>query len=243
MNLIHRDIKPGNFLHNPSTHTFALVDFGLAHIAEPTTNFPSFPQLRMIREPSLLSLSAGPQTPTLKRKRNDIPEHLAKRVFKSPGSITRTNSAPDSIQRVTKKSMRAPRGGTRGFRAPEVLLKYTNQSVAIDIWSAGVILLCILSTRYPFFTAPDDLVSLSEIAALFGTREVKEVALLLNRKITFPYPQEIPKSDLKDVCNRLSSRNYAVPDSAFNLLSRCLDLNPFTRITAAEALRHPFLTQ
>src|SRR5690242_13797991 len=76
-------------------------------------------------------------------------------------------------------SLRAPRGGTRGFRAPEVLLKYQKQTVTIDIWSAGVVLLCILSTRYPFFTAPDDLVSLAEIGALFGTLEVKEVATLL----------------------------------------------------------------
>ena len=32
-----------------------------------------------------------------------------------------------------------------------------------------------------------------------------------------------------------------LPDSAFNLLYRCLDLNPATRITADEALKHPFI--
>jgi serine/threonine protein kinase len=40
------------------------------------------------------------------------------------------------------------RGGTRGFRAPEVLLRCVKQTVAIDIWSAGVILLSILSARF-----------------------------------------------------------------------------------------------
>lgn len=33
----------------------------------------------------------------------------------------------------------------------------------------------------------------------------------------------------------------AAPDSAYDLLKRCLDLNPATRITATEALCHPFL--
>eukprot|EP00117_Sycon_ciliatum_P043335 scpid99554/ scgid31391/ Probable serine/threonine-protein kinase cdc7; Cell division control protein 7 len=32
-----------------------------------------------------------------------------------------------------------------------------------------------------------------------------------------------------------------VPDSAYDLLRRCLDLNPLTRITASQALSHPFL--
>ena len=32
-----------------------------------------------------------------------------------------------------------------------------------------------------------------------------------------------------------------VPDSVFHLLHRCLDLNPETRITAEQALLHPFI--
>jgi len=141
-----------------------------------------------------------------------------------------------------KKSMRAPRGGTRGFRAPEVLLRCHNQTVAIDVWSVGVMLLSILSTRYPFFNAPDDLVSLSEITAIFGSLEMRQVAQKLKRKISFPFdPQEIPKIPLKDLCNRLTCRKIPMPDSAFHLLERCLDLNPSTRITALEALDHPFL--
>jgi serine/threonine protein kinase len=32
-----------------------------------------------------------------------------------------------------------------------------------------------------------------------------------------------------------------VPESAYELLDRCLDPNPYTRITADQALEHPFL--
>ncbi len=97
-------------------------------------------------------------------------------------------------------AMQAPRAGTRGFRAPEVLLKCPNQTVAIDIWSAGVIFLCVLSTRYPFFNSPEDLVALAEIGALCGTKEVKEAALKLGRKVEFP--TEFPKCNYKSLCEK-----------------------------------------
>jgi serine/threonine protein kinase len=49
--------------------------------------------------------------------------------------------------------------------------------IALDIWSAGVILLCILSGRYPFFNAPDDLTALAEIAAVCGSDELVNAGL------------------------------------------------------------------
>lgn len=49
-------------------------------------------------------------------------------------------------------------------------------SAAIDMWSAGVILLSILSKKYPFFRADDDITALAEIAFLVGTKEMKEAA-------------------------------------------------------------------
>jgi|SRR6218665_562084 len=38
----------------------------------------------------------------------------------------------------------------------------------------------------------------------------------------------------------MSKTRVIVPDSAYDLLERLLDLNPFTRITADEALKHKF---
>ncbi|KAM3604526.1 uncharacterized protein V6R79_012579 [Siganus canaliculatus] len=77
---------------------------------------------------------------------------------------------------MSRKQQVAPRAGTPGFRAPEVLTKCPNQGTAIDVWSAGVILLSLLSGRYPFFKASDDLIALTQIMTIRGSRETIQAA-------------------------------------------------------------------
>jgi cell division control protein 7 len=153
--------------------------------------------------------------------------------------------------------MQAARAGTRGFRAPEVLLKYPYQTTAIDIWSAGVIFLSILSLRFPFFrNQEDDLHALAEIATIFGTKEISAMATSLSRKVTFSF--QYPPVKLKTLCRRyilllicltrlrLSTgavRTFEIPNSAYELLEATLELNPLKRITAKMALRHKFFEE
>ncbi|CAH1261977.1 CDC7 [Branchiostoma lanceolatum] len=189
---------------------------------------------------------------------------------------------------ISRHHQVAPRAGTPGFRAPEVLLKCPKQTTAVDIWSAGVIFLSLLSGRYPFFRAKDDMQALAQIIALMGSPEVANAAKGYHKDL-YVTPT-IPPMDLKDTCLRLrlgtsvykdckdslsqalaggrrsspSNRHKAspappkqavvlikgeknkgwdnVPDSAFDLLEKLLDLNPDTRITADAALSHPFLS-
>lgn len=51
----------------------------------------------------------------------------------------------------------------------------------MDIWSVGVILLCFLSGRFPFFHSDDDLEALLEIAVVFGQREMAAVAATFSK--------------------------------------------------------------
>ena len=48
---------------------------------------------------------------------------------------------------------------------------------AVDIWSVGVIFLCILSGRYPFFKAADDNTALMQLVSLFGAEAIRKTAL------------------------------------------------------------------
>lgn len=48
---------------------------------------------------------------------------------------------------------------------------------AIDIWAAGVIFLSILSARYPFFRAEDDMGHLAQIISLLGSEVCIKAAM------------------------------------------------------------------
>ena len=153
-----------------------------------------------------------------------------------------------------KRELYAPRWGTPGFRAPEVLLKTTEQSTAIDIWSAGVIFASLLSKRYPFFRN-DDMDSLAEIVTFLGFKRVSAAAAKMGRTITLsktdaarfkdPPNMKLVLSCLRNGTNNLSvnsENRELIPDSAIDLLNQLLEPHPAKRITAVQALKHPFIT-
>lgn len=127
-----------------------------------------------------------------------------------------------------------------GFRAPEVLLKHLCQTNAIDIWSVGVIFASLLTKKYPFFRNTDDLTSLAEIISIFGTERVHKAAQALGKQMTSS-EKTIQPVDLKETLTKLRGDQMVIEDSAFDLLDKLLDPNPFTRIKASDALEHPFL--
>ncbi|XP_051944134.1 cell division cycle 7-related protein kinase isoform X1 [Hippocampus zosterae] len=195
---------------------------------------------------------------------------------------------------LSRKQQVAPRAGTPGFRAPEVLTKCPDQGTAIDVWSAGVIFLSLLSGRYPFFKASDDMVALAQIMTIRGSRETVRAAKAFGKTVLCS--RELPRMDLRVLCEMLRGRRAdevvkpisktrfdckapdhqpqnracetppmlpksqdqtpnasprhdclvqdergwdAVPDEAYDLLDHLLDLNPASRVTAAQALEHP----
>ncbi|KAJ1949110.1 Cell division control protein 7 [Linderina macrospora] len=214
--IMHRDIKPSNFLYDIGRRHGVLVDFGLAE-----------------REDD--------QEAAKHRSRHalQMDSSTAARIFRSFDMRGR----PGIPRKDTRPALRANRAGTRGFRAPEVLLKIAKQSVAIDIWSAGVIMLCFLTRRFPFFQSTDDTEALLEIAVLYGRLEMERAAVTLGRTFLTNIPTVKDRGiRFESLVKAYNPEGYPVmPPDAYDLLRKLLALTPETRITAAEALEHPFI--
>ncbi|KAL7311495.1 Cell division control protein 7 [Mucor circinelloides] len=148
----------------------------------------------------------------------------------------------------TRSPLQADRSGTKGFRAPEVMLRYRYQTSAIDIWAVGVILLTILSGRYPIFEPEDDANGIMELAHVFGIKKMKEFTEYYGRIIHTNIPT-IPEDpvDLATFCRDINKEGVEKWDqqeyaSAVDLMKHCLQLIHTNRPTAADALNHPFFT-
>lgn len=138
---------------------------------------------------------------------------------------------PNSVCNIClkKPKKQVPRSGTSGYRAPEVLLQYRHQSSPIDIWSCGVILLSLLTKKYPFFTATNDCSAMMEIINIFGSSQCIKAAEDID--ITLTLGKEVKGFGIE---NFLRSHKT---DTLISLTSVMLDVNCLTRVTADQALQ------
>ena len=233
--ITHRDIKPTNFLYSPSQQRGVLVDFGLAE--REGTDYHH--------------CACCLESPDRSRKINSSVYASTISAAQSAGQPLPRPAYPSNDQR---SSRRANRAGTRGFRAPEVLLKCTAQTVLIDVWSCGIMLLTFLSKRFPFFHSADDIDAFIELCCIFGKKKMKDAAFLHGQvmhtnlptisenghgweKILLWCTGRTKKGSIGDT--GLSDDEQAAVD----FMKCCLELDPAKRITAEEALLHPFLAE
>ncbi|CAM0138785.1 unnamed protein product [Umbelopsis sp. WA50703] len=240
--ILHRDIKPGNFLYNFRHRTGMLVDFGLAQREDETRPSSPPPTTLSHKQPSNVNSVLRSRQANIPLSLINEKENLRSSNFKEP------QPAPTGYYRNDNRNpVRANRAGTRGFRAPEVLLRVVHQTVAIDIWAVGVILLSILTSRFPFFQSEDDADALIEVAGVFGLREVKECASIHNRTFHTNIPN-VPKTRIsflklclvlnKERAEQWGDENLRL---AVDLLEKVLVLDCNRRISAEDAINHPFL--
>ncbi|KAI8382937.1 kinase-like domain-containing protein [Blakeslea trispora] len=285
--IVHRDVKPNNFLYHFRRRTGYLIDFGLAESENDIKALEQHvkKQARSLHQPQATHANTGtladipatkpsssnnmsksalaalsniePRT-TMSATAVAQAAMAAATIQASEGPPSSSNSLrgrainslggriPGYIRNDPRQTIRANRAGTRGFRAPEVLMRVVKQTCAIDIWSVGVILLCFLTGRYPFFLANDEADSLVELGQIFGYKELEACAIKHERKFSTNIIIPTNRVPWTKVCESLNKDKIAHWDTekyqdAISLLDRCLDLDSTKRITAEEALSHPFL--
>ena len=224
--IIHRDIKPTNFLYDHAQKHGVLVDFGLAE------------REGVDWQPCLCT------EPRDKRRDRFLNSYAVQHLQQQPELLSGGYPKQD-----TRPSRRANRAGTRGFRAPEVLLKCTAQTCKIDVWSAGVILLTLLGRRFPFFNSADDIDAMIEIASIFGKKKMQGVAAMhgsvfeTNIETIGDKGFTLEKIVLWASCREKTEDTlHAGEQQAVDLLAGLLELDPHKRLSARQALDHEFFT-
>lgn len=120
---------------------------------------------------------------------------------------------------------------TLWYRAPEVLLGATHYSTPVDIWSVGCIF-AELVRKKPLFPGDSELQQLLHIFRFLGTPHEKMWPGVSKLRDWHEYPQWQPQKLPKLVPN--------LDTDGMDLLSRMLQYDPSKRITAKEALHHPY---
>ncbi|PVZ99258.1 hypothetical protein BB558_004720 [Smittium angustum] len=211
--VIHRDVKPSNFLYSVQNRHGVLVDFGLAEreseqeIPKPTEN-------------------------SIQKANSEKKSKVASYVYRNFNE----NGIPGVPRKDYRPSIRANRAGTRGFRAPEVLFKVQKQSTSIDVWSAGstddteaLLEIAVLFGK----------VQMERLAFDLNRTFFTNIPTVKDKGIKF---EALIKTYSSDSWKSDPDYHTMMP-SAIDLLKKCLALHPSKRISAAETLNHPFLCE
>nr|XP_006822450.1 PREDICTED: MAP kinase p38-like protein isoform X1 [Saccoglossus kowalevskii] len=126
---------------------------------------------------------------------------------------------------------------TRWYRAPEIMLNWMHYTQTVDIWSVGCIMSELLTGR-TLFPGTDHIDQLMRIMKLVGTPDDRLLEKIKSQEAK-TYIKSLAKMEKRDF------RDYFVGANpiAIDLLSKMLVLDIDERITASEALKHPYVAQ
>ncbi|KAB0347072.1 hypothetical protein FD754_011929 [Muntiacus muntjak] len=123
---------------------------------------------------------------------------------------------------------------TRWYRAPEVILNWMHYTQTVDIWSVGCIMAEMITGK-TLFKGNDHLDQLKEIMKVTGTPPAEFVQRLQSDEAK-NYMKGLPELEKKDFASVLTNASPL----AVSLLEKMLVLDAERRVTAAEALAHPY---
>lgn len=148
---------------------------------------------------------------------------------------------------------------TRHYRAPEIILNL-GWSFPCDIWSIGCILVEFF-TGDALFQTHDNLEHLAMMEAVVGgkidkdlvkqvkVKKTNSASQYFNKTNRLDYPNvDTPRASKKYVKNMKQLSQTILPTSTFNqqfvnLLKKIFVYDPKKRITAVDALRHPWFKE
>lgn len=145
--------------------------------------------------------------------------------------------------------------GTPSYRAPELLFEDPQLHYAIDVWSAGCVLLNMLVPhREPLWRSSNNFEHVEKLNRKFGTRALQDLCKrygLRCYKLTYQTAKtwldffasaegQHPVLRLSAATRQQERERLSAASDALDLVNRLLDVDPQKRLTVNEALDHAF---
>jgi len=125
----------------------------------------------------------------------------------------------------------------RWYRAPELVMEHKAYSNQIDVWGLGLILGELLGSR-PLCQGKDRVNQLDKIIDLTGSPSEADIASLGSAAAQ----KYLRKKSQRPPMNLKEKFPNANPD-ALDLLTKMTHFHPEKRISVADAMKHPYLSQ
>lgn len=133
------------------------------------------------------------------------------------------------------------RVASRYYKGPELLVDMTEYDYSLDMWSLGCMFAGMIFRKQTFFVGKDNVDQLVKISKVLGTRKLQDYI----NKYVCTQPAFLKKNATLTEALEWSSfvddnNCHLAHDTAIDFLDRLLQYDHMDRLTAVEAMAHPY---
>ncbi|XP_056158173.1 casein kinase II subunit alpha isoform X2 [Lampris incognitus] len=133
------------------------------------------------------------------------------------------------------------RVASRYFKGPELLVDYQMYDYSLDMWSLGCMLASMIFRKEPFFHGHDNYDQLVRIAKVLGTEDLYDYVDKYNIELEPRFNDILGRHSRKRWERFVHSENqHLVSPEALDFLDKLLRYDHQVRLTAREAMDHPY---
>lgn len=133
------------------------------------------------------------------------------------------------------------RVASRYFKGPELLLDYQMYDYSLDMWSLGCMFASMIFRKEPFFHGHDNYDQLVRIAKVLGTKELYEYISKYQVELDPRFNDILGQHSRKRWDRFIHTNNqHLVSTEALDFLDKLLRYDHQERLTAREAMEHPY---
>uniref|UniRef100_A0A8C8K2W7 non-specific serine/threonine protein kinase n=1 Tax=Oncorhynchus tshawytscha TaxID=74940 RepID=A0A8C8K2W7_ONCTS len=133
------------------------------------------------------------------------------------------------------------RVASRYFKGPELLVDYQMYDYSLDMWSLGCMLASMIFRKEPFFHGHDNYDQLVRIAKVLGTEDLYNYIDKYNIELEPRFNDILGRHSRKRWERFVHSENqHLVSPEALDFLDKLLRYDHQARLTAHEAMAHPY---